>query len=260
MCTECEIEKSLSEFSRQRKGHSSQCKSCKNIYAAAYRAANKKKIACDAAKHYLIHKNTMNRKNKNYRIINRDILKEKSQIYSDMNKDKKEKYRNSYAIYETFAHQINFAEQVFESESGQLLVFCTYCGKVFMPSVKAVCSRISALNGKSRGECRLYCSEACKGACPSFNQEKHWKGTKPATSREVSAQFRQIVLKRDNWTCQRCGAGSEAELHVHHIDGATQQPGMSNDIENGVTLCKECHEHVHSQDGCKYHELRCPKE
>lgn len=143
--------------------------------------------------------------------------------------------------------------------SGELLVSCTYCGMVHSPTVMAVSARIEALKGQMAGECRLYCSEACKQACPSYKRSRHWKFQKVATSREVPAYFRQLVLKRDNWTCQRCGAGIESELHVHHIEGAVQQPWLSGDIENGITLCKACHKHTHSQYGCRSHELKCPK-
>lgn len=86
----------------------------------------------------------------------------------------------------------------------------------------------------------------------------YWKSQKLATSREVSAQFRWLVLNRDNWMCQRCGVGVENELHVHHIEGVVQQPSMANDLENGITLCKKCHRWAHSQEGCKYFDLKCP--
>jgi 5-methylcytosine-specific restriction endonuclease McrA len=119
--------------------------------------------------------------------------------------------------------------------------------------------RIGCLYGKHSGEGRIYCSLACKQACPSYKQKTKWKSNKSATSREVNAYFRQLVLKKDNWTCQRCSKGTEAELHVHHIEGVTQNPHLANDLENGITLCKACHRFVHTQDGCKYHELRCAK-
>jgi hypothetical protein len=257
ICTKCRIEKSLSSFSRCRKGRASRCKSCINLYAAAYRAANKEKIKKKQAKYYLIHRDFLNQCCRVYSVTHKDTLRKTKKIYADANKDKKEKYRNSSALYKTYACQISFAEQVFESEGGLLLVPCTYCGKLYTPRVRDIGSRVAALNGKVRGECRLYCSGACKQACPSYNQEKFWKSQKKATSREVSAHFRQLVLERDNWICQRCGAGIEAGLHVHHIEGAVQQPGIANDLENGITLCKECHKYVHSQDGCRYHDLKC---
>ena len=53
---------------------------------------------------------------------------------------------------------------------------------------------------------------------------------------------RQYVLKRDNYTCQHCGARGSAEkgikLHVHHLE--TRQTG-GNAPNNLITLCKDCH-------------------
>jgi hypothetical protein len=194
-----------------------------------------------------------------YYSVNKEEITEYHRKYRLTNKDKIVEYFNGFASYEIYAPQLGFAETVTMGSVGELLVPCTYCGKNHSPTIQAALNRIMSLNGKARGERRFYCSDACKQACPSYNQERYWKKQKPATSREVSAYFRQLVLKRDNWICQRCGAGVEAELHVHHIEGAVQQPGMANDLENGITLCKECHKYAHSQDGCRYHELRCPE-
>jgi hypothetical protein len=77
----------------------------------------------------------------------------------------------------------------------------------------------------NNGECRLYCSENCKQACPTYWQQKYPKGFKHVTSREVNPYLRQMVLERDNWTCQICGKTSkEAQLHVHHMDPVAQNP------------------------------------
>jgi len=34
-------------------------------------------------------------------------------------------------------------------------------------------------------------------------------------------------------------------------------PLESADLDNCVTLCKNCHKEVHGKEGCKYNELRC---
>lgn len=50
------------------------------------------------------------------------------------------------------------------------------------------------------------------------------------------------VRQRDNDTCQICGGfGTDA----HHIRSTGYYPDLSNDPDNGVTLCRFCHLHVH---------------
>ena len=53
--------------------------------------------------------------------------------------------------------------------------------------------------------------------------------------------FREKVLKRDGYTCQICG--SRENLEAHHI--IPKSRGGTNIVENGITLCKECHKAVH---------------
>jgi len=114
------------------------------------------------------------------------------------------------------------------------------------------------LSGKGRGECRIYCSEECKEACPTYRKRLHQEGQNTGSSTEVSPVFRQMVLERDKWTCQKCEAHKDelyVPLHVHHIVPKKISPVEQNDVENGITLCQDCHESVHKLDGCGYHYL-----
>lgn len=58
---------------------------------------------------------------------------------------------------------------------------------------------------------------------------------------------RRRVYKRDNYTCQNCGArgGSHGntELHAHHI--VPKSNGGTHQTSNLVTVCKQCHKAVH---------------
>ena len=58
---------------------------------------------------------------------------------------------------------------------------------------------------------------------------------------------RQYVLKRDNYTCQCCGAHTTkkktVKLHVHHFEG--RQVG-GNAPNNLITLCVDCHKALHA--------------
>ena len=57
--------------------------------------------------------------------------------------------------------------------------------------------------------------------------------------------WRSLVFERDNWTCQTCGkrsqSGEPIYLEPHHIKGWTKYPELRYEVENGITLCLECH-------------------
>ncbi len=53
------------------------------------------------------------------------------------------------------------------------------------------------------------------------------------------------VKERDNYTCQKCG--SEKYLMAHHISHWSYDIHNRVNIENGVTLCKECHALEHPE-------------
>jgi len=63
-------------------------------------------------------------------------------------------------------------------------------------------------------------------------------------------QWRVLVFKRDNYTCQICGNRS-CNLNAHHLDGWHWCKERRFDLSNGVTLCSKCHKDYHSKYGRK---------
>lgn len=59
--------------------------------------------------------------------------------------------------------------------------------------------------------------------------------------------WRTRVLKRDGFTCVKCG--SNKNLQVHHLWGYKENPELAILDNNGVTLCKDCHEQYHNING-----------
>lgn len=55
----------------------------------------------------------------------------------------------------------------------------------------------------------------------------------------ITAQWSTKVKERDGHLCQNCG--STKHLHAHHIKPRAMFPELSLVLENGITLCKECH-------------------
>jgi len=199
---------------------------------------------------------------RDYRENNKETIKEYKKEYyennKENNKEQRKEHRNGHASFKVFAEQLTVDESPKDDGNGYMLALCTYCGKYFHPTINAVKNRIDSLLGRVGGEKRLYCSDGCKEACPIFYQKLWPKGYKKATSREVDPLIRQLCLKRDEYTCQKCERTiDKIELHAHHIEGAVQQPMIANDVENTITLCIDCHQWVHTQDGCTYYDLRC---
>lgn len=61
-------------------------------------------------------------------------------------------------------------------------------------------------------------------------------------------EWRDAVFQRDNYTCQRCGKRGGA-LNAHHILRYRNNESHRTDIDNGITLCTECHKSVHREEG-----------
>ena len=55
--------------------------------------------------------------------------------------------------------------------------------------------------------------------------------------------WRESVFKRDNYTCRNCRKRGGA-LEANHIKPFCDYPELRLDINNGETLCKECHKTV----------------
>ena len=182
-------------------------------------------------------------------------------MYGKVQKYKGGVFKSGLTIYDTYSGKLKLYEDIRKQEGTEVLeAKCAYCGRWCSPTRNSIDNRLRSINNIGYGEGRLYCSENCKLACPTYGQREYPKGFKHTTSREVSAYLRQIVLERDNWICQICGKTiEEIQLHVHHMDPVAQNPMFQNDMDSCTTLCKKCHAMVHSRRGCRYVDLVCKK-
>lgn len=58
-------------------------------------------------------------------------------------------------------------------------------------------------------------------------------------------RWRREVLARDGFACVRCEA--KENLHAHHIVRWADCPELRDEVSNGMTLCKSCHEAEHAK-------------
>lgn len=64
--------------------------------------------------------------------------------------------------------------------------------------------------------------------------------------RNKTLYWRKMVMQRDK-TCQICN--NELSLLAHHIFAWNKYPEKRFDLENGITLCTNCHKNFHSKFG-----------
>lgn len=61
-------------------------------------------------------------------------------------------------------------------------------------------------------------------------------------------KWAKAVKVNDDFTCQICNARG-VYLEAHHKNGYNSFPNERLDLDNGVTLCKRCHERFHLMFG-----------
>lgn len=57
-------------------------------------------------------------------------------------------------------------------------------------------------------------------------------------------EWRRKVYERDDYACQTCGMRGRT-LNAHHIQSYAKFPELRTDIDNGITLCADCHKEYH---------------
>ena len=61
-------------------------------------------------------------------------------------------------------------------------------------------------------------------------------------SLEEYKDWRTKVFTRDKYICQQCGvSGNKKYLTAHHIKSFANYPKLRFDVNNGKTLCEDCH-------------------
>ncbi len=64
----------------------------------------------------------------------------------------------------------------------------------------------------------------------------------------VYKQWRLQIYKRDKFKCQMPGCNKKTKLQAHHIRKWSTNASLRYDIDNGITLCSQCHKLVNRNE------------
>lgn len=153
-----------------------------------------------------------------------------------------------------FSNSADRSAKIAESLKRGAFFLCLNCGVRFWRKPSAI----------KKGDCK-FCSKECyqtwqKGRPKSESQ----KANKIAANKKRASQYplrklykfiresneykawRKSVFERDGYTCKKCGIksskGNSVYLNAHHLRPFALFPEQRFAIDNGVTLCKPCHD------------------
>lgn len=133
-----------------------------------------------------------------------------------------------YSAHMSEAHRGQYQPKGNESPSWKGgLPFCKICNKKLTNYDAIYCKRHSHSGSRSHFW--------RNGACQQNKTERQ----KIMLTDEYK-DWRKSVFTRDNYTCQQCGC-NRGTFHAHHIKSFKEHPDLIFDVDNGITLCINCH-------------------
>lgn len=157
-------------------------------------------------------------------------------------KEKQRKYLDIGSIYgklKIIGHSDKSGYSICECECGNELVIYNYNLETGKTKSCGCLKELNFINSeKVRGE-----------------HHGRWKGGVSSESSIVRnsneyKEWRISVFERDNYICQCCRVQG-GKLNAHHIKNFAEKIELRTVIDNGITLCEECHIGFHSEYGRK---------
>lgn len=150
----------------------------------------------------------------------------------------------------TFKNFGYYSTELKPRSNKKIIVICDNCGKervvakhdytdLCRPCVHIGIKRpdLAERNRKNKG-----------GKSPAWNPNKTDEEREIGRSYPEYTEWRKNIYERDDYVCQICG-NKGGVLNAHHIEGYAKNPEFRIILENGITLCKDCHNNFHHKYG-----------
>jgi hypothetical protein len=130
-------------------------------------------------------------------------------------------------------------------------IYCSVsCARIGRPTrkrtrIKVVCENCGKEFEKHKSEIKRdvhdknFCSLECWYEYNRGNNHYGYCGGQNERMNSEYHKWHNAVIERDKGYCRLCH--SQKRLEVHHIYRFAIYPNMRWDIENGITLCHDCH-------------------
>lgn len=113
-------------------------------------------------------------------------------------------------------------------------VHCFHCAKVF-----------EKINSSFIKSDRHFCNYDCYRAFLKLNRVE----TENITDSADYKEWRKQVYLRDGYRCKMPGCHSTSrDIAAHHIYPKKKYPEKKYDIQNGISLCRKCHEETYGKE------------
>jgi hypothetical protein len=157
-------------------------------------------------------------------------------------------------LAEQFKHDYEYVYNIFK-DNGCVLLEDEYINGHNTMRYICVCGRESETtlaNFMKGARCKQCFADKIRG-----ENHPNWNPYLTDEERELGRlypeyyQWRKEIFERDNYTCQCCH-NRGGKLNAHHLDGYNWCKEKRTDIDNGTTLCFDCHIEFHSFYGKKH--------
>lgn len=151
----------------------------------------------------------------------------------------------------TRRHSQESVEFLFSEQGCELL--STYRNMQAPVRYRCVCGNISWIRVTNfvKGNRCIECKrERFRGENnPNYNPDLSDEERKDEREYEGYKRWRSGVFRRDGYACRACGDNTSGNLVAHHLEGYDNHPELRTDVNNGICLCRECHDNFHQTYG-----------
>jgi len=152
-------------------------------------------------------------------------------------------------------HSINEIRIIFKNKYWKLLSLVYKNNK---QRLNVLCNKGHKIQISLNNFLRGWRCKKCAIIRNSGEKNSQWNSNKTNEERVIerklieNSEWIQKVLKRDNYTCQRCNDNKGHNLNAHHLEGYHWCIELRFELSNGVTLCEKCHSQFHKLFGFKW--------